>query len=161
MLLTVGGQSSFDDICMEKISPEEVRAAVAKFWSMFMGKTRTGFENLYFPNSAVFSSTATRTEPGRLTVIRRVRQFFDSPVELKAELGSVEVQCAGPNVAIASYAYAVHITSKAPDKTRLRRTSPFSRATQIFQRDSDGALRIIHEHMSSATPPTEETLPAE
>jgi hypothetical protein len=33
---------------------------------------------------------------------------------------------------------------------RYRLDVPFLRATQIFVRDKDGVLRIIHEHMSSA-----------
>jgi ketosteroid isomerase-like protein len=143
---------------MRSISQEEVRAAVANFWKVFSGKSKSEFEELYFPSSTVFSSTAPRTEPGRLMVARRARQFFDSQVSVRADLGTIEVQSLSTNVAIATYVYAVHVTTTNRDKTRTRRTAPFSRATQIFQRDDTGKLRIIHEHMSSATAPTVETL---
>jgi len=145
---------------MQKISAEEVRDAVSKFWKVFAAKSKKEFEDLYFPNSTVFSSTAPRTEPGRLMVARRIRQFVESPVVLKAEIGSMEVQCISANVAIACYVFAFEMTRTNRDKTCTRHTAPFSRATQIFQRDEHGALRIIHEHMSSASGPTVETFPS-
>jgi len=36
---------------------------------------------------------------------------------------------------------------------------PFGRSTQVFQRDANGILRIIHEHQSSAEPVIPKELP--
>jgi hypothetical protein len=37
-----------------------------------------------------------------------------------------------------------------PGGKRYRAEVPSGRATQVFQRDEKGVLRILHEHMSSA-----------
>ena len=67
---------------MERISPEEVRAEVSRFWNVFSSKSKEKFDEMYFPAATVFSSTARHTEPGRLMVARRLRQFFGPVVEL-------------------------------------------------------------------------------
>ena|SRR5260221_14511656 len=143
---------------METISPEEVRTVVRRFWTIFGGKAKDKFEEMYFPGATVFSSTAPRTEPGRLMVARRMRKFFDLPISFNTNLDTIEVQIVGDRTAIATYVYIFQATEKNRDGSRTRRTTPFARATQVFQRDEDGTLRIIHEHLSSATPPTVETL---
>jgi ketosteroid isomerase-like protein len=144
---------------MEKgISADEVRGAVRKFWTVFSGKARHVFPDLYFPDALVLSSTAPRVEPGRLAVARRIRKFFESPATLHAELGAIEVQILGSNTALATYFYAYQTTETRSDGSRVRRSTPFTRATHIFQRDELGSLRIIHEHLSSATGPVIETL---
>jgi ketosteroid isomerase-like protein len=144
---------------MERISPEEVRAEVSRFWNVFSTKSKDEFEKMYFPSATVFSSTAQHTEPGRLMVARRERQFFGPAMSLRAEIGSISVQLVGTNVAIATYIYRFRSTEIERDGTQVNRETPFSRATQIFQRDEDGVLRIIHEHISSSTPPTVEKIP--
>jgi ketosteroid isomerase-like protein len=143
---------------METISAEEVQIAVRRFWTIFRDKTKDKFEAMYFPEATVFSSTAPRTEPGRLMVMRRMRRFFDLPISFNVDLGAIEVQIVGNRTAIATYVYMSQATETNHDGSRTRRTTPFARATQIFQRDEHGALRIIHEHFSSAVPPTVETL---
>jgi ketosteroid isomerase-like protein len=143
---------------MERISPEEVRAEVSKFWNIFSSKSKEKFDEMYFPAATVFSSTAQHTEPGRLMVARRLRQFFGPAISLRAEVGAVDVQLVGANVAIATYIFRFRSTKTESDGTQIKRETPFGRATQIFQRDENGALRIIHEHMSSATPPTVEKI---
>jgi len=142
----------------ERISPEDVRTAVRRFWTILCGKSKEKFAEMYFSGASVFSSTASRTEPGRLMLARRMRKIFDSSTSLNAELGTIEVQILGDNTAVAAYVYAFHATETGSDGSRTRRTTPFARATHIFQRDEQGALRIIHEHLSSATAPTIETL---
>jgi ketosteroid isomerase-like protein len=144
---------------MERISPEEVRAEVARFWTVFSRKSKVEFEEMYFPSATVFSSSAEHTEPGRLMVARRLRQFFDPAISLRAEIGSIGVQLVGTNLAIATYIYRFRSTKIERDGTQVNRETPFGRATQIFQRDESGVLRIIHEHMSSSTPPTVERIP--
>jgi ketosteroid isomerase-like protein len=144
----------------KEISPEEVQAAVRKLWTVFTGKAKQVFPDLYFPDASVLSGTGARAEPGRLAVTRRLRKFFDSSAVLSADLGAIEVQILGPNTALATYLYAFQSTETQSDGSRVRRSTPHTRATNIFQRDENGVLRIIHEHVSSATPPVIETLTA-
>jgi ketosteroid isomerase-like protein len=142
----------------ERISPEDVRAAVRRFWTILCGKSKEKFAEMYLPSASVFSSTASRTEPGRLMVARRIRKFFDSSTSLNAELGTIEVQILGENTAIATYVHAIQATETRSDGSHSRSTTPFARATHIFQRDEHGDLRIVHEHLSSATAPIIETV---
>jgi len=92
-------------------------------------------------------------------VARRLRQFFGPAISLRAEIGSIGVQVVGTNVAIATYIYRFRSTKTEGDGTQVNRETPYGRATQIFQRDDSGMLRIIHEHMSSSTAPTVERIP--
>lgn len=147
-------------VVVEPISSEEVRAEVARFWNVFSSKSKDQFEEMYFPAAIVFSSTARHTEPGRLMLARRVRQFFGPGISVRVELGSIGVQLVGKNVAIATYIYRFRSTRTESDGTQVNRETPFGRATQIFQRDESGSLRIIHEHMSSSTAPTVERIPS-
>jgi ketosteroid isomerase-like protein len=144
---------------MERISLEEVRAEVSRFWNVFSSKSRDKFNEMYFPSATVFSSTGPHVEPGRLMVARRLRQFFGPTMSLRAEIGEIGVQVLGTNVAIATYIYRFRSTTVESDGTQVNRETPYGRATQIFQRDENGVLRIVHEHMSSSTPPTVEKIP--
>ncbi|HEV3317892.1 MAG TPA: hypothetical protein VG488_13020 [Candidatus Angelobacter sp.] len=159
MLFLVPKEPWYSSSIMERISPEEVRAEVSRFWNVFSSKSKEKFDEMYFPAATVFSSTARHTEPGRLMVARRLRQFFGPAISLRAEIGSIGVQLVGTNVAVATYVYRFRSTKIESDGTQVNRETPFGRATQIFQRDENGVLRIIHEHMSSSTPPTIERIP--
>jgi ketosteroid isomerase-like protein len=60
------------------------------------------------------------------------------------------VQLLRDDLAVASYSFHFSVTRSLPNGKRVRVEVPFGRATQVFQRDAGGILRIIHEHMSSA-----------
>ena len=69
------------------------------------------------------------------------------------EEGSIDVQVVGPNVAIAAYTYTYHTDKVRADGTKVQLDTLFGRATQIFQRDEAGVLRIVHEHLSATVDP--------
>lgn len=139
-----------------KISPDEVRAEVQRFWSILSGKSTVKLEDLYSPSAIVFTGKSRGSETGKLTAIRRMRQFVGADSVSSAEIDPIEVQIAGPDVAIASYTYRFHSSKTHKDGSRERRNTLFGRSTQIFQRDDRGTLRIVHEHLSSAAPPAVE-----
>ncbi len=144
---------------MEKgISPDEVRVAVGRFWNAFAAKSRNTFPEMYFANALVLSSTGLQAEPGRLAIVRRMRKFFDSPGTLSIHIGQIEVQLLGEKTALATYFYVFEATETGRDGSRVRKRTPFARATHIFQRDEQGNLRILHEHLSSATAPETENI---
>jgi ketosteroid isomerase-like protein len=76
------------------------------------------------------------------------------------KLGSIDVQALGADLAIASYPFHLSITRTRANGKRYQSEVPHGRATQVFQRDEKGVLRIIHEHMSSAEPVSTKELPA-
>jgi ketosteroid isomerase-like protein len=139
-----------------EISSVEIRAAVQKFWDILCGRSKERLEDLYSASAVVFTGKAKRSERGALAAVRRMRQFVGGDWTTTAELDPIEVQIAGPDVAIASYTYRFHSSKKGKDGSREHRNTLFGRSTQIFQRDARGALRIVHEHLSSAAPPAVE-----
>ena len=135
---------------MKPTSTEEVQAAVRNFWHVFSTKAKVEFEKCYLPDATVFAANAPRIEQARSMVVRRARELFAPTSSVGAKLGSVDVQILGPDVAIASYALHYFVTRTLPNGRRYELDVPFGRTTQVFQRDQTGALRIVHEHMSSA-----------
>lgn len=134
------------------IGVEEVRALVQKFWKLFAAKEQGEFEKLYAPSATVFAADARRSEPASLMLVRRARELFGPTAAVGAKLTTIDVQLLRSDLAVASYAFHFSVTRNLPNGKRVSSEVPFGRATQVLQRSERGALRIIHEHMSSAEP---------
>jgi ketosteroid isomerase-like protein len=85
-------------------------------------------------------------------LLRRQREYLTAGTRTTVEIGAMEVGLIGPNHALAAYTIRL-------DAERITRASssgqPVSeehlenaRVTHLFHRENDGALRIIHEHIS-------------
>ncbi len=132
-----------------EITAEEVRRVVERFWAAFVGKTK--LEDFYAYDATVFGSMALRVEYGRLAALRREREYFHPETAITTRItGPVEVMIRG-EVAIASYTYEFH-SSRARIGLEKIGDEDISngRVTQVFARDEDGALHILHEHISRA-----------
>jgi ketosteroid isomerase-like protein len=134
---------------MENISPEDVRAEVQRFWAILTGKLKAKLEDMYSPTAVVFTGTGKRSESARLIAARRSRQLSAASSNRSGELDSIEVQIVGPDAAIAAYTYNYHGHKIRSDGAKVQLDTLLGRATQIFQRDEDGVLRIVHEHLSA------------
>ena len=73
---------------MEKISAEQVRAQVHKFWGILCGKSADRLERLYAPDGTVFTGRAKRTEPAALAAQAAVRGAARAPAVRVAGLAS-------------------------------------------------------------------------
>jgi ketosteroid isomerase-like protein len=137
---------------MTSIAPDQVRAKVSGFWKAFRNKSRVEFEEMYLPSATVFSSTVPRSESARLTIARRLRQFFDPKATIQMDVGDIDVQLVG-NIAIASYSFRFRGTHfKSSDGSAVDHQIPCGRGTHVFKLDDRGQLRILHEHFSSGEP---------
>jgi ketosteroid isomerase-like protein len=145
---------------MRTTSADEVRAVVQKFWESFIRKSKSQFDEMYSPSATVFAADARRGEPARLMLVRRARELFGPGSAVGAKLDAIDVQILRDDLAVASYAFHFNVTRSLPNGKRVSVDVPFGRATQVFQRDASGNLRIIHEHMSSAAPVSPKELPA-
>ncbi len=145
---------------MAKTSADEVRDVVQKFWGFFIGKSKSQFEEMYSPSATVFAADARRGESARLMLVRRARELLGTASAVGAKLDAIDVQILREDLAVASYAFHFNVTRNLPNGKRVSVDVPFGRATQVFQRDASGNLRIIHEHMSSAAPVSPKELPA-
>jgi len=92
-------------------------------------------------------------------LVRRGRELFGPGSAVGAKLDSIDVQILREDLAVASYAFHFTVTRSLPNGKRVSADVPFGRATQVWQRDASGALKIIHEHMSSAEPVSPKDLP--
>ena len=138
---------------MSSLSPDQVRARIEEFWQIMCGKSSRRLEELYSSAALLFTGKARRPETAAVVMARRVRQIAAPGTHAEAELGLVEIECPESSLAIASYTYKFHHTRTGDSGSVQQRHTLFGRATQIFHLDETGALRIIHEHLSSATNP--------
>ena len=144
---------------MSNISSDDVRAEVKKFWDFLSRKLKSQFAEMYLSSASVFAADARRMEPARLMLVRRERELLGPASSVSANLGAIDVQPLGADLAIASYPFHLSITRTRASGKRYQSEVPRGRATQVFQRDEKGVLRIIHEHMSSAEPVSTKELP--
>jgi len=142
------------------ISPDEIRAEVRKFWDFFSRKSKAQFAEMYLPSATVFAVDARRMELARLMLVRRERELFGPASSVNAKFGPIDVQLLGTDLAVASYPFHLSITRALPGGKSYQAEVPSGRATQVFQRNEKGVLRILHEHTSSAEPVTVKELPA-
>jgi len=135
---------------MAKITADDVRAEVTRFWNVFTSKAPELLEAFYAPDASVFSSTGIRSEPGRLAVTRRRREYFDKQTAVRVQVGVVDVDIVG-DVAVASYTFKFHASRVAAGLGKaVEEDLEHGRATQVFAADAEGKLHIIHEHLSAA-----------
>ncbi len=138
---------------MALLSPEDVRREIRRFWDTFSGKLTDKIEEMYAPTAIAFTGKAKRSESAKLIAMRRSRRLPASVSSAGVDEGSIDVQIVGPDVAIAAYTYTYSTEKVGADGTKIQLATLFGRATQIFERDRDGVLRIVHEHLSATANP--------
>jgi ketosteroid isomerase-like protein len=141
---------------MTKISSEDVCKEVRRFWAILSGNLADKLEEMYSPTAIVFTGKAKRSESAKLMAVRRSRHLPGTALSSRAEVGSIDVQIVGPDVAIAAYTYSFNTQKILANGSKVQINTTFGRATQIFERGEDRALRIVHEHLSAAAPPAME-----
>ena len=142
----------------EAVTPQQIRDCIREFWEAFTEQSRNKFQELYSPTASCFAADGRRSEPGRLMWVRREREFFGPRSSVGAKVGVVNVQVLTPALAVASYPFHFSIIRVLPNGNRVEVDVPYGRATQVFLRDEDGRLLIIHEHLSSSEPVTPKEL---
>jgi ketosteroid isomerase-like protein len=136
---------------VNKLSVEQVKGEVLRFWNAFTDKSASQLMEFYAPESTVFSSVSNRSEPGRLAAARRQREYFHAKSSLRATVGNIDVILLGDGAAaIASYTFQFHAskvasTAGSASEEDIRN----GRASHVFALDADGKVRIMHEHLSA------------
>lgn len=133
-----------------KITAEQVRGEVLRFWNVFMEKNAAALMEFYAPDSSVFSSVSARVEPGRLAAARREREYFHAKSSIRSSTGIVEVILLGETGAVADYTFTFHATKVGSGMTATAEEDiKQGRATQVFRLEPDGRVLIVHEHLSA------------
>jgi len=140
---------------MHSLSASEVESAVRRVWELFAAKKVDQWQSLYSDVASVFGTASKRPEPARLVVLRRQREYLTSATKVRVSVGKIDVELIGPDCAVAAYIMqldAEQITRlSAAGQREHEEHLESARVTHVFQRDSDGGLRIVHEHISAAT----------
>jgi ketosteroid isomerase-like protein len=130
-------------------SAEQVRAEVSRYWGAFSAKSADVVDSFYLPEAIVFASTTTRAEPGRLAATRRKREYFYSDAHVRVQLGSIDVLPISEDAAVACYTFKFHASRVAGALGKeVEENIEHGRVTQVFVRQNDGRLCILHEHIS-------------
>jgi ketosteroid isomerase-like protein len=133
-----------------KLTSEQIKGEVLRFWNVFMEKNADALMNFYAPDSSVFSSVSARVEPGRLAAARRQREYFHAKSTVRSTTGSVEVIVIGDTAAVANYNFTFHATRVVAGAGQaVEEDIKQGRATQVFRLEPDGRVLIVHEHLSS------------
>src|SRR5260370_37553632 len=149
----VGNGANGNGAVSEKITTDQVRAAVRSFWEIWKAKSAEGLADAYSTNSITFRAGSVSVEPGFMGIAQRSREYFHEACSIEYELGPIEVVLLSDTTAIAIYSFYFHALNRAmaaAHGTLQEEVVPYGRATHIFRRDPDGKLRILHEHVSNA-----------
>jgi ketosteroid isomerase-like protein len=136
---------------VDKLTAEQVKAEVQRFWNVFMSKDAEALMGFYTAESTVFSSVTARPEPGRLAAARRQREYFHKASTIRVTVGMIDVVLLGDSAAVASYTFQFHATKVASSFSGAATEEEIKngRATHVFQRDGEGKVLIVHEHLSA------------
>jgi ketosteroid isomerase-like protein len=133
----------------------EVEAAVRRFWELFAAKKTEQWQSYYADIATVFGTGSKRPEPARLAVLRRQREYLASAARIRVNVGAIDVELLGGDCAVAAYLLQLHAEQIAKLSAIGHKDHEEhlenARVTHVFQRNGDGKLRIVHEHISAPT----------
>jgi ketosteroid isomerase-like protein len=151
--LTGGEAAGRDSNGQEKITAEQIQAAVRQYWDIWMAKSAAALVDAYATNGTTFRVGSVSIEPGFMGIAQRSREYFHEACIMHMDLGPIEVILLNDTTAVAIYTFQFHALNRAVASARegLKEESiPNGRATQVLRRSHDGKMRILHEHISSA-----------
>jgi ketosteroid isomerase-like protein len=132
-----------------KVTAEEVREAVKRVWDANTSKGTEALAAMYATGSFVFTTDGVRPEPGKLVAMRREREYFHKDTSLQVDLGPIEVHILSDQAAVAYYTFNLRVKQKQISPGKFADEDiPTGRITQVIQRQSDGKLLVLHEHLS-------------
>lgn len=137
------------------VTVAEVEEAVRRYWNVAASKLTGELQSFYLDTASIFATMSKRLEPARLVTARRNREYMDSATRMSCELGVINVDLLTRDSAVAAYNASWRADQIAKPSARGGRLSAENfthlRVTHVFQRQDDGSLKIIHEHLSVAS----------
>jgi ketosteroid isomerase-like protein len=133
-----------------QLTKVEVESAVRAYWKALSAKDAVQQQNFYDDHAGIFATESSKLERARLVLLRRQREYLSAATKTAVQVGEIEVELIGPSHALA--AYTIRLDAKHVARTSSAISSDVhlenARVTHVFERQSDGALRIVHEHIS-------------
>jgi hypothetical protein len=137
------------------VTAAEVEDAVRRYWIVAASKLTSELQSFYLDTASIFATMSKRLEPARLVTARRNREYMDSATRMSYELGAINVELLTRDSAVAAYSArwrADEISKPSAEGGKTSRENfTHLRVTHVFQRQFDGSLKIIHEHLSVAS----------
>jgi ketosteroid isomerase-like protein len=144
----------------DSLFAEQIRGEVRKLWQLFHSKSGESIERMYSSTALAWIVGAKRALPARLVLAGKERELLGPQGSVHAVLGSIDVQTLTKNVAVAFYSFHYRMVRVQGYGKRADTDTPFrggryvidcpqARGTQVFERNDQGALEIVHEHVSS------------
>lgn len=138
------------------LTKADVESAVRGYWRALSAKEAVQQQNFYDDHAGIFATESSRLERARVVLLRRQREYLSAATRTAVQVGEIEVDLIGPHHAVAAYTIqldAKHIARTLSSGSAVAEEHlENARVTHIFQRQSDGALRIVHEHISVPHP---------
>src|ERR1700681_3221088 len=134
------------------LSKGEVESAVRAYWKALSARDAVQQQNFYDDQAGIFATDSNKLERARLVLLRRQREYLSAATRTTVRIGEIDVELIGPTHAVA--AYTIRLDAKHVARTSSAGSSlaeehlENARVTHVFHRQSDGALRIVHEHIS-------------
>lgn len=134
------------------VTVAEVEDAVRRYWNVAASKLTKELQSCYLDTASIFATASKRLEPARLVTARRNREYMGIASRMSYELGAINVDLLTRDTAVAAYTARWRADQIAKPSARGGKTSEENithlRVTHVFQRQDNGSLKIIHEHLS-------------
>lgn len=138
---------------MSTLSRDEVESAVRSYWAVTAAREADRQQNAYRDDAFIFTSESKRLEPARLVSMRRRREYLNGKTKIHIDLpAQMEICILSSESAVAAYNLRFHSEMKPTAGTINKSAEEYllnARVTQVFARDENGSLRIVHEHISA------------
>ena len=136
---------------LRTLTKSDVESAVRAYWRALAAKEVVQQQNFYDDQARIFATDSNKLERARLVLLRRQREYLSAATRTTVQVGEIDIEIIGGSHAVAAYiirldAKDVTRTSSSGNSTEEHLEN--ARVTHIFHRQSDGALRIVHEHIS-------------
>ena len=134
------------------LTKAEIEAAVRAYWKALSAKDAVQQQNFYDDHAAIFATDSNKLERARTVLLRRQREYLSAAARTTVQIGEIDVELISATHAVA--AYTIRLDAKDLTRTSLAGSRlaeehlENARVTHLFQRQNDGMLRIIHEHIS-------------
>jgi ketosteroid isomerase-like protein len=134
----------------EKITVEQVHDIVRRFWKAMAANDAQTLAHFYTDDATVFNAIGGYPDPGPMSA---ASCYFGFDSSLQVEIYQLDVRLPGAHgdTAVASYKLRFHRDPEAaPEMEGEDSIEPVEcgRVSQVFNRDAQGNLSIIHEHLS-------------
>ncbi len=144
------GQLTPDKLTPGSLTVEQVQERVRQFWKALTANDAQTLAGFYANDATVFNAIGGYPEPGPMSA---AGCYFGFDSGLQVEIYQFDVRLPGEHAetAVAGYKLRFHRDpAAAPELEGYASIEPVEcgRVSQVFVRDADGNLCIVHEHLS-------------